>query len=59
MRIVHLADVLAGDFYRNDPARRQVFALSGVRTLLLVPLRNDGALLGALAATLASTAGAS
>jgi GAF domain-containing protein len=49
-RIVHLTDVLAEDAYRNDPPRRRVHELAGVRTSLLVPLRKDGTLLGALAA---------
>src|SRR5262249_44505450 len=49
-RFVHLADVLAEDTYRNDPPRRRVHELASVRTLLLVPLRKDGALLGALTA---------
>ncbi|HZU87893.1 MAG TPA: GAF domain-containing protein, partial [Stellaceae bacterium] len=49
-RIVHLADVLADDPYRNALGLRRLAELSGVRTLLVVPLRKDGALLGAIAA---------
>jgi two-component system NtrC family sensor kinase len=49
-QFVHLADVLAEDAFRNDPLRRRVHELAGVRTLLLVPLRKDGTLLGALSA---------
>jgi GAF domain-containing protein/DNA-binding response OmpR family regulator len=47
-RMVHLADVSAEDPYRNDPGLRRLAELGGVGTLLMVPLRKDGALLGAL-----------
>jgi GAF domain-containing protein len=49
-QVVHLADVLADDAYRNDPPRRRGYEDGGVRTVLFVPLRRDGALLGAITA---------
>jgi adenylate cyclase len=49
-RVIHIADVQADDPYRNDPPRRHALELAGVRTFLLVPLRKDDALLGALTA---------
>jgi GAF domain-containing protein/CheY-like chemotaxis protein/HPt (histidine-containing phosphotransfer) domain-containing protein len=47
-RVVHIADVLAEDAYRNDPGLRRLIELGQTRTMLLVPLRKDGLLLGAL-----------
>jgi GAF domain-containing protein len=49
-RVVHIADVLAEDAYRNDPGLRRLIELNQTRTMLLVPLSKDGLLLGALTA---------
>jgi GAF domain-containing protein/anti-sigma regulatory factor (Ser/Thr protein kinase) len=46
-RVVHIADVRAGAAYQSrDPLRVATVELAGGRTLLLVPLRKDDALLG-------------
>jgi two-component system, NtrC family, sensor kinase len=48
---IHLADVTATELAQRDPAlTRRIQELGGVRTLLLVPLRKDNALLGAFVA---------
>jgi GAF domain-containing protein len=49
-RIVHLADAMAYDGYRDAPVFQRAAEASGLRTLLLVPLRKDDALLGAISA---------
>jgi GAF domain-containing protein/HAMP domain-containing protein len=48
--IVHLADAAEDDGWRGCLGYRQLFDVGSIRTLLLVPLRKDGALLGAIAA---------
>src|SRR5215813_1667421 len=48
---IHLPDVMATELAQRDPAyTRMAQELGGVRTLLLVPLRKDDALLGAFVA---------
>jgi GAF domain-containing protein len=49
-RVVQIADATTSEAYRNgDPIPRAIADLGGVRTLLIVPLRNDDAALGNLA----------
>jgi class 3 adenylate cyclase/putative methionine-R-sulfoxide reductase with GAF domain len=48
--LIHLADVRAADAYREIPRFRSLIDARGVRTFLVVPLRKDGALLGAIGA---------
>jgi class 3 adenylate cyclase len=46
-RLIHIADIKAGEAYRSgDRLRVATVELAGARTLLLVPLRRDDALLG-------------
>jgi GAF domain-containing protein len=47
-RYVHLPDIAApgGAFDADDPVVREAVEAAGIRTLLFVPLRKDGALLG-------------
>jgi GAF domain-containing protein/FixJ family two-component response regulator/HPt (histidine-containing phosphotransfer) domain-containing protein len=48
---IHLADVTATELAQRDPAlTERIQELGGVRTLLLLPLRKDNALLGAFVA---------
>src|SRR5215831_17415354 len=49
-RLIHLADVRQSDFYRDSPAFRSNMDRRAVRSLLVVPLRKDGGLLGAIRA---------
>ena len=50
-RLIHLPDVQARDGYRDLPAELQrLYEIGNVRTLLIVPLRKDGAPLGAISA---------
>ena len=49
-RLVHLADVRQSDAYREFPAFKSSMDRRTVRSLLVVPLRRDGALLGAIRA---------
>jgi GAF domain-containing protein len=50
-RIVHLTDALADDSYRTAPAPIQrVLEAGAIRTVLMVPLRKDGTLLGVITA---------
>jgi len=49
-KFVHFADVREDDGYRNTPAYQRLVDAAGARTLLLVPLRKDGILLGAITA---------
>jgi adenylate cyclase len=49
-RIVHIADVTAPEFRSNDPVYRAAVEHGGVLTVLMVPLRKDGALLGYITA---------
>ncbi len=44
--IVHIADITAREFSSDNPVHRAAVDLGGVRTLLMVPLRKDGVLLG-------------
>jgi GAF domain-containing protein len=46
-RVVHIADLKSGEAYRTgDPNRRAVVDLGGARTVLLVPLLKNEAILG-------------
>src|SRR5262249_13182376 len=49
-RVIHLPDVREGAAYRDIPDYRRRMDLGGIRTLLTVPLRKDGVLLGAISA---------
>jgi GAF domain-containing protein len=49
-RIVHIPDVGVTDYYRT-PSYKRLIDAAGTRTLLMVPLRKDGALLGAITAS--------
>jgi GAF domain-containing protein len=49
-RLIHLADVRQSDAYREFPAFKSTMDRRAVRSLLVVPLRKDGALLGAIRA---------
>jgi adenylate cyclase len=50
-RIIHMSDARADDFYRNAPAPiRHIVDTNDIRTLLVVPLRKDGAVLGVITA---------
>src|SRR5262249_14006168 len=50
-RIVHIADVRVTDQYRTlTPSQKRFLDAAGGRTVLNVPLRKDGALLGAITA---------
>jgi GAF domain-containing protein len=49
-KFVHFADVREDDGYRNTPAYQRLVDAAGARTLLVVPLRKDGILLGAITA---------
>ena len=49
-RFVHFADVHEDDGYRHTPGYKRLVDAAGARTLLLVPLRKDGILLGAITA---------
>jgi GAF domain-containing protein len=49
-RLVHLADVRQSDAYRELPAFKSTMDRRAVRSLLVVPLGKDGALLGAIRA---------
>jgi GAF domain-containing protein len=49
-RLIHLADVRQSDAYRDIPAFRSNMDRRAVRSLLVVPLRKDGELLGAIRA---------
>jgi len=48
-RLIHLADATADESYRNPPYARIIDA-GGIRTLLHVPLRKEGTLLGVITA---------
>ena len=50
--VVHIADARSDDRYRyrNDPRREHMVEAGDVRTLLVVPLRKDGVLLGVITA---------
>jgi GAF domain-containing protein len=45
--VVHVLDLMARDFAHEPPALRKMLELGGFRTVLALPLRNEGALLGA------------
>src|SRR3954453_16307624 len=45
--LVHVADIRAADTYREIPRFRSIMDARGARTFLIMPLRKDGALLGA------------
>jgi GAF domain-containing protein len=49
-RLVHLADVRQSETYHEFPAFKSTMDHRAVRSLLVVPLRKDGALLGAIRA---------
>jgi GAF domain-containing protein len=50
-RLIHITDIKAEDSYRSgDRLRVATVELAGARTLLVVPLRKDSAVLGAIAA---------
>jgi GAF domain-containing protein len=44
--VAHIADLTDPEFSSDEPIYRAAVDLGGVRTLLMVPLRKDGALLG-------------
>jgi adenylate cyclase len=44
--IVHIPDITAREYSSDNPIHRAAVDLGGVRTLLAVPLRKDGVLLG-------------
>ena len=44
--VIHIADLTNPGFSSDEPIYRTAVDLSGTRTLLMVPLRKDGALLG-------------
>jgi GAF domain-containing protein len=48
--IAHMHDAIAEDSIRNAPAYARLIDLGRVRTLLIVPLRKDGSLLGVIIA---------
>jgi adenylate cyclase len=48
-RFAHITDVLADEAYRSLPHFREMVDHGGIRTLLDVPLRNDGSVLGIIA----------
>jgi GAF domain-containing protein len=48
--IAHIPDATAEDTYRNSPEYARLIDLGGVRTLVVVPLRKDKALLGVISA---------
>ena len=50
LRLAHLPDVREGDAYRDLPGYQKLIDRGGIRTVLTVPLRKDGALLGAITA---------
>jgi class 3 adenylate cyclase len=47
---IHLADAMADDSYRNAPAYTRLIDAGGIRTLLQLPLRKEGKLLGVITA---------
>jgi PAS domain S-box-containing protein len=49
-RIVHLADAREDSAYRDVPVYRRIIDIGEIHTSLTVPLRKDGALLGAFVA---------
>ena len=50
-RVIHLVDARTDDSYRKLPPQVQrVFEVSGIRTLLVVPLQKDDAVLGFITA---------
>ena len=49
-RLVHFHDARAVDAYHEQPGFKSLMDRRGVRTLLVVPLRKDSALLGAITA---------
>jgi GAF domain-containing protein len=49
-KVVHFADARDDDGYSSTPAYQRLIDAAGARTLLLVPLRKDGVLLGAITA---------
>jgi adenylate cyclase len=49
-RLVHLADATADDSYHHAPAYARLIDVGAVRSLLLVPLRKEDELLGAITA---------
>src|SRR6516162_6661699 len=49
LRFVHVIDLKEEDAYRSgDPMRRALVDVGGARTLLAVPLRKDGAMVGVI-----------
>ncbi|HEV2551120.1 MAG TPA: GAF domain-containing protein [Stellaceae bacterium] len=46
--MVHRADAREDEAYRDSPTYRRIIDRGGVRTSLMVPLRREGALLGAM-----------
>ncbi len=49
-RLVHMGDAVEDDGWRDCPGYRHLIDVGSIRTMLLVPLRKDATLLGAIAA---------
>ncbi|MFZ3377657.1 MAG: GAF domain-containing protein, partial [Chthoniobacterales bacterium] len=49
-RLVHMGDAVEDDGWRDCPGYRHLIDVGRIRTMLLVPLRKDATLLGAIAA---------
>jgi hypothetical protein len=50
--VIHIPDIRESETYGEYPEYRRLIELGGIHTLLIVPLRKDKALLGAITAYL-------